>query len=207
MRERREAREREQRPRQRQRQRPQRQAVQSTGVVSRGGGPVIARRDDPIIARGGDRAAPVRRGGGAGIVRLLVVVGLLGAAYWALGAYRHELIERVPQSFPILKALGFEVEEPLGYGIRITSRADRVPGENRQWFVHVSGTLRNGLDKRVSVPRLRITITSRNARPITWTVVPDAITLEPGERANFSTRYATPYALLELSHRVRFERR
>jgi hypothetical protein len=188
------------RQRHQQRGKNERRPVIDTGrIVSREGG---------VFMRGPVRTGgSVRRGGGAGMVRLIVFLAVIGAGYWALGTYRNEIVERVPQAYPILKAIGLEVEEPAGYGIEIVSRADRVQDENRQWVVYVRGRLKNTTSRRVSVPRLRITVTSSNARELTWTVEPDMSSLAPGQEMGFQTRYSTGFALRDVRARVRFERK
>jgi hypothetical protein len=187
--------------RERRRGKNERRPVIDTGkIVSRDGGSVIMR--GPV--RGG---GPVIRGGGAGIVKVIVFLAVVGAGYWVLGTYRNEIIERVPAAYPILKAIGLEVEEPAGYGIEITSRADRVQDENRQWVVYVRGRLKNTTSRRVSVPRLQVTVTASNARDITWSVEPEMRSLAPGQEVNFQTRYSTGFALRDLRARVRFERK
>src|SRR5689334_9469046 len=85
-------------------------------IVMRGplrGGP---RRGSPLGGRPA-RGGPVRRGGRSG-AGLLVLAGLLFAAYWLAGTYRLEIVERLPASYPILKALGYDVEQPAGFGLR-----------------------------------------------------------------------------------------
>lgn len=170
-------------------------------------GSVVSREGGSVIMRGPLRGSSVSRGGGKGAVKFLVFLAIVGAGYWALATYRNQLVERVPAAYPILKAIGLEVDEPLGYGIEITSRADRVQDENRQWVVYVRGKLRNKLDRRAQVPRIQITVTSANSRPLVWTVEPELASLAPGQQIDFQTRYSTPFALRDLNARVGFQKR
>ena len=170
-------------------------------------GSVVSREGGSVIMRGPLRGSSISRGGGKGVVKFLVFLAIVGAGYWALGTYRNQLVERVPAAYPILKAIGLDVEEPLGYGIEIASKADRVQDENRQWVVYVRGQIRNKLDRRIQVPRLQITVTASNSRPLVWTVEPEMTSLAPGQQINFSTRYSTPFALRDLAARVGFQKR
>jgi len=191
-----------------------RPVIDSGSVVQRGSGPVIARgpfRHGPI--RGGPiqgdsvRGGPVRRGGGAGAVKFLILLGLLGGGYYAAGIYREKIVETLPQAYPVLKAIGIEVAEPLGYGLSVESRADRVRDENQQWVIYVRGKITNKLDRRTAVPRLQITVTSKNARPVVWTLLPELASLAPGQETAFQSRYNTPFALIDLRAQIKFVKR
>lgn len=199
---------RDRRPRAKPEKRP---VIDTRSIIQRGSGPVVMRgpiRRGTIGAGtlGGARgtAGPVRRGGGAGFLRLLVLIVLLGGAYYALGIYREKIVAALPQAYPILKAIGIDAGEPIGYGLAIESRADRVRDENQQWVIYVRGKITNKLDKRVTVPRLQITVKSRNARDIVWTVPPELASLAPGQETTFQSRYSTPFALIDIRSQVRF---
>lgn len=198
----------------------ERRPVIDTGtIVQRDSSPVVSRgpiRRRPIGGRpvgggtvggGMGRSAPVRRGGGGGFVRILLFLALLGGGYYALGIYREKIVEMVPQAYSILKAIGIEVGEPLGFGLAIESRADRVRDENQQWVIYVRGKITNKTDRRISVPRLQITVKSRNARDIVWTALPDLTSLAPGQETTFQSRYSTPFALIDIRSQVRFVNR
>jgi hypothetical protein len=196
----------------RQRAKPEKRSVVDVGY--RGDGPVVSRgpiRRRPVAAtpaaRGTWRSAPVRRGRGGGFVRLLIFLALLGGAYYALGIYREKIVEAVPQAYPILKAIGIEVSEPVGHGLFIESRADRVRDENQQWVIYVRGKITNKTDRRLAVPRLQITVKSRNARDIVWTVQPDLASLAAGQETTFQSRYNTPFALIDIRSQVKFVNR
>jgi hypothetical protein len=186
-----------------------RPVVDSGSVVQRGSGPVISRGPLRRGTIGGDsigggvRGGPIRRGGGAGVIRFMIFLALIGVAYYAVGAYREKIVEALPQAYPVLKAIGLDVQEPAGYGLTIESRADRVQDENRQWVVYVRGRITNKLDKRTSVPRLQITVTSRNAQPLVWTVQPEMTSLAPGQQTAFQSRYSTPFALIDMRAQVK----
>lgn len=191
-----------------------RPVVDSGSVVQRGSGPVISRgplRRGPFdrgqIGGGMARSGPVRRGGGAGVVKFLIFLALLGGGYYAAGIYREKIVEALPQAYPVLKAIGIEVAEPLGFGLTVESRADRVRDENQQWVIYVRGKITNKLDRRAAVPRLQITVTSRNARPLVWTVLPEMASLAPGQETQFQSRYNTPFALIDLRAQIKFVNR
>jgi hypothetical protein len=169
-------------------------------------GSVIARGASGSVVVRGPAGGTVRRGGGSG-ARLLVFVAVLFGLYWIVGTFRHELVERVPGAYPLLKAIGYELEEPAGYGLRIQAEGTRTQDENRQWIVYVRGYITNTTDHRVSVPRLRITVEASNSRPLSWTVEPELSSLAPGQRIEIRSRYNTTFALRNLRTRVRFETR
>jgi len=170
-------------------------------------GSVVQRGSGPVIARGPVRGGPIRRGGGAGAVKFLIFVALLGVAYYAAGAYREKIVEALPQAYPVLKAIGIEVAEPVGFGLRIESEATRARDENQQWVVYVRGKITNTRDQRTAVPRLQITVKARNSRDLMWTIEPELRSLAPGQQTEFRSRYNTTFALIDLRAQVKFVNR
>lgn len=176
-----------------------RPAVDSAGVVSRSGsGPVIVR---------GPMGGPVRRGGGSG-VRFLLFVAVAGGLYVLLGSFRYELAERVPAAYPILTALGFEIAEPAGYGLHAeVLRTDRYRDETNQAYLLINGLVANTRDKRVSVPRLRLVISSSRRPDMVVLADPPATSLGPRERVRFEVRHRTGVTLFDVRVRVGFEKK
>lgn len=191
---------------------------QYTGVVGRARTPVVMRgpamRSAPRYGEtGGVRSTgrnPVSRGAGKGVFRFLVLLALLGGGYWALGTYRHEIVERFPQSYRILTAIGIDVPVPVGYGINVvdgTLRVYRMRDELNEPILLVRGRLLNGTAQRLPLPRLRITVSPSSGQPVTWVYTPNETTLAPGQRLDFETRFRTSQVLRDMSARVKFEER
>ncbi len=170
-------------------------------------GPVVMRgplRRGPFP--GQSRRSPVRRDGGSG-ARLLVIAGLLFVLYWLAGMYRVEIVERLPASYPILKALGYDVEQPVGFGLRAeVVRVDRFRDDTQAANLLINGVLTNTRSERVSIPRLRLVITSSRHAPMTVVAEPPQPSLGPGERTRFEVRYKTGATLFDVNVRVSFEK-
>jgi len=176
-----------------------RPVVDSGGVISRGGG-------GSVILRG-PIGGPVRRRGGGG-VRFLVLVALIGVAYWLVGSFRHELVERVPAAYPVLKAIGFEMEEPPGFGLRAeVLRTDRYRDETNQAYLLINGVIANTRGDSVAVPRLRLVISSSRAPDIVVSADPPSSSLGPRERTRFEVRHRTGVTLFDVRVRVGFEKK
>ncbi|MCW5773763.1 MAG: hypothetical protein KIT16_19130 [Rhodospirillaceae bacterium] len=168
-------------------------------------GSVVARAGGPVVSRG-SIGGPIRRRGGGG-TRFIVVVVLLVAAYFVVGSFRHDIVRGLPAAFPVLKALGYDVAEPVGYGLRLTGVANRARDENGNWIVYVRGRVANSLQQRASVPRIVLTVTSSNARPMVYTIEPTLTSLAPGQSTDFTARYPTPFALRDVRLKLAFEKR
>jgi hypothetical protein len=176
-----------------------RPVVDSGAVVSRGGGGSVIMR--------GPMAGPVRRSGGGG-TRFLVLVALLGVVYWLVGTFRHELAERVPAAYPVLKAIGFELEEPPGFGLRAeVLRTDRYRDETNQAYLLINGVIANTRAERVAVPRLRLVISSSRAPDIVVSADPPQSSLGARERVRFEVRHRTGVTLFDVRVRVGFEKK
>ena len=178
----------------------ERRPVIDTGsVVSRGS-------TGSVIMRGPARGGPVRRGGRSGL-RFLVFVAFLFDLYWLAGTYRHEIVERLPAAYPVLKAIGYDVEEPAGFGLRAeVLRVDRYRDELQAAHLLINGMIVNARSERVQVPRLRLVITSSRQGPITVVADPPQQTLGPGERTRFEVRHKTGATLFDVKVRVSFEK-
>ena len=176
-----------------------RPVVDSGSVIARGG-------SGTVIMRGPVRGT-IRRGGASG-VRFLVFLGVLAGLYWLVGTFRHEVVERIPEAFPVLKAMGYEVEEPAGYGLRAeVLRTDRYRDETQQAYILINGMIANTRGERVSVPRLRLVISSSRAADVIVHADPPASTLGPRERTRFEVRHRTGVTLFDVKVRVTFEKK
>ncbi len=193
-----------------QRRKHEKRPIVDTGsVVSRGGeGSITMRgplRRNPFPGAP-SRGSPVRRGGRSG-ARLLVIAGLLFVLYWLAGMYRVEIVERLPASYPILKALGYDVEQPVGFGLRAeVVKVDRFRDDTQAATLLINGVLTNTRSERVSIPRLRLVITSSRHAPMTVVAEPPQPSLGPGERARFEVRYKTGVTLFDVNVRLSFEK-
>src|SRR5688572_17292820 len=102
-------------------------------------GSVIARGSSGSVIMRGPAAGTIRRGGRSGI-RFLVFIGFLFALYWIVGSYRNEIVDRIPAAFPILKAIGYEIEEPAGYGLRAeVLTTERQRDEHNTAYILING--------------------------------------------------------------------
>jgi hypothetical protein len=176
-----------------------RPVIDSGTVVSRGS-------SGSVIMRGPVRGGPVRRRGRSG-ARFLVFVAFLFGLYWLAGSFRHEIVERLPAAYPVLKALGYEVEQPAGFGLRAeVLRVDRYRDELQAAHLLINGMIVNSRGERMQVPRLRLVITSSRHAPITITADPPQQTLGPRERTRFEVRHKTGATLFDVKVRVTFEK-
>ncbi|HEY7610774.1 MAG TPA: hypothetical protein VIF14_16215 [Alphaproteobacteria bacterium] len=170
-------------------------------------GSVIARGGTGSVVMRGPVGGAVRRGGGRG-ARLLVFVAVLFGLYWLAGTFRHELVERVPAAYPILKAIGYELEEPTGYGLRAeVLRTDRYRDETNAAYLLINGVVANSRSERISIPRLRLVISSSRHPEIVVTADPPQATLGPRERTRFEVRHRTGVTLFDVKVRVSFEKK
>jgi hypothetical protein len=178
----------------------ERRPVIDTGsVVSRGS-------TGSVIMRGPPRGGSVRRRGRSG-ARFLLFVAFLFGLYWLAGSFRHEIVERVPAAYPVLKAIGYEVEEPAGFGLRAeVLRTDRYRDELQAAHLLINGMIVNTRGERVQIPRLRLVITSSRHAPITVMADPPQQTLGPRERTRFEVRHKTGATLFDVRVRVSFEK-
>ncbi len=176
-----------------------RPVIDTGSVVTRG-------NSGSVVMRGPVRGGPVSRRGRSG-ARFLVVIAILFGLYWLAGSFRHEIVERLPAAYPVLKAMGYEVEEPAGFGLRAeVLRVDRYRDELQAAYLLINGMVANTRGERVRVPRLRLVITSSRHPPITVTAEPPQATLGPGERARFEVRHKTGTTLFDVKVRASFEK-
>ncbi len=176
-----------------------RPVIDTGTVVSRGS-------SGSVIMRGPVRGGPVRRRGRSG-ARFLVFVAFLFGLYWLAGSFRHEIVERLPAAYPVLKALGYEVEEPAGFGLRAeVLRVDRYRDELQAAHLLINGMIVNTRGERMQVPRLRLVITSSRHAPITVIADPPQQTLGPRERTRFEVRHKTGVTMFDVKVRVSFEK-
>ena len=177
-----------------------RPVIDQGSVVARGG-------SGSVIMRGPARAGSVRRGGRSG-VRFLVFVAVLFGLYWLVGSFRAEIVERFPAAYPILKAVGYEVEEPAGFGLRAeVLRTDRYRDELQAAHLLINGVVSNSRNERVSIPRLRLVISSSRHPDIVVIAEPPQPSLGPRERTRFEVRHKTGATLFDVRVRVSFEKK
>lgn len=170
-------------------------------------GSVVARGGSGSVVMRGPAGGTIRRGGRSGI-RFLVFIAILFGLYWLVGSFRTEIVERVPAAFPILKALGYEIEQPAGFGLRAeVLRTDRYRDENNNAFLLINGMVQNTRGERVTVPRLRLVISSSRHPDIVVLADPPASALAPRERTRFEVRHRTGVTLFDVKVRVGFEKK
>jgi hypothetical protein len=160
-----------------------------------------------VIMRGPVRGGSIRRGGGGG-ARFLVFIAILFGLYWLIGSFRTEIVERIPAAFPILKAMGYEVEEPVGFGLRAeVLRWDRDRDTDQAAYLLINGVITNARGERVSIPRLRVVIASSRHPDMVVVADPPQASLGPRERTRFEIRHRTGVTLINPKFRVTFEKR
>jgi len=181
------------------RRQEKRPVVDQGRVIARGG-------SGSVIMRGPVRGT-VRRGSGGG-VRFLVFVAILFGIYWVIGSFRHEIAERIPAAYPILRAVGYDVEQPAGFGLRAeVLQTDRQRDEMQAAYLLINGVIRNTSSARVEVPRLRLVISSSRHPDMVFTAEPPQRSLGPGERTRFEVRHKTGVTLFDVRVRVSFEKK
>jgi hypothetical protein len=187
--------------RKRERGKNERRPVIDTGsVVARGA-------SGSVVMRGPARGKTIRRSGGSG-ARFLVFVAFLFGLYWVVGSFRNEIVARIPAAYPILKAVGYEIEQPAGFGLRAeVLRTDRYRDENNNAYLLINGMVANARGERIAVPRLRLVISSSRHPDIVVTAEPPASSLGPRERTRFEIRHRTGVTLFDVRVRVGFEKR
>jgi len=173
-----------------------RPVIDQGGVIARGG-------SGSVIMRGPVRGT-IRRGGGSG-VRFLVFIALLFGIYLVVGGFRDEIVQRLPAAYPILKAVGYEVEEPAGFGLRAeVLRWDRDRDTDQAAYLLINGVISNARGERISIPRLRIVITSSRHPDMVFTADPPQATLGPRDRTRFEIRHRTGVTLINPKVSVSF---
>ncbi len=149
-------------------------------------------------------------GGGRGALWFLGVVATGLAAYWAIGTYHSEIVRLAPFTYPYFRAIGMEVEEPSGYGLRL-SPPPRVSREmdpsGRQSVLMVQGAIVNTTGERRALPKLRITVTGSRGASATWTYEPPQSTIEPGGQFRYQTRFQHTQMVVDPAVSIVFEKR
>ena len=170
-------------------------------------GSVIARGGSGSVIMRGPVRGTIRRGGGSG-VRFLVFVAFLFGLYLVVGSFRNEIVQRLPAAYPILKAVGYEVEEPAGLGLRAqVLHFDRDRDNDQAAYLLINGVISNSRGERVSVPRLRIVITSSRHPEMAFTMDPPQATLGPRSQTRFEVRHLTGVTLINPKFSVTFEKK
>jgi hypothetical protein len=170
-------------------------------------GSVIARGGSGSVIMRGPVRGTIRRGSGSG-VRFLVFVAVLFAIYMIVGSFRNEIVARLPAAYPILKAVGFEVDEPAGFGLRAeVLHWERDRDQDQAAYLLINGVITNSRSERVSVPRLRLVIASSRHPEMVVTVDPPRASLGPRDRARFEVRHRTGVTLINPKIRVSFEKK
>ncbi len=115
-----------------------------------------------------------------------------GLAVVSLVAWRAEVVRMLPQTAPLFRAIGLDVNlRGLAFRDVKTARdiADGKP------VLIVEGEVESVARKAVDVPRLRFAVRDGNGTEIyAWTAALEQATLEPGGKARFRSRLAEPPA-------------
>jgi predicted secreted protein len=166
--------------------------------------------DGPVVGRGSAGGRPGSGAAGRFILRLVVLGAVVFGGYWALNTFSGEILARAPFVYPYFRALGFEVQEPAGYGLRIVTlpRVVReIDARGQQTILLVRGSIVNDTKERRAVPRLRIVVSGSRGASVSWTYEPPPTTIEPGAQIGFQTRFQHGQVVLDPAARVTFEKR
>lgn len=145
--------------------------------------PVVIRRGDPGFGSTGPRPGRLLKWFGAAF--------LLIGAYVGIGQFRHDIVAAYPESYPVLRALGFgDVAEPVGYGLSLETGTAliRIEGDGSRWVV-VSVRIVNTTDRALTVPRLALVVTPGEGRQAAWTHDFAGLSLPPGRTHTAQLRY------------------
>lgn len=146
--------------------------------------PVVIRRGDPGFGRTGP-------GMGRGILKVVGPLAFLAFAYVGVGQFRHEIVEAVPGSYGVMRALGFgDVAEPVGYGLELSvaPALQRIEADGARWIL-LNARITNTADRPVVVPDLAVTVVLRNGRNLAWSQEMRAMTLARGQTHTVQLRY------------------
>lgn len=115
-----------------------------------------------------------------------------GLAVVSLVAWRAEVVRMLPQTAPLFRAIGLDVNL-RGLAFRnVKTVRDTVAGKP---VLIVEGEVESVARKAVDVPRLRFAVRDGNGTEVyAWTAALEQATLAPGGKARFRSRLAEPPA-------------
>lgn len=142
---------------------------------------------DRIRSRGFGRGAVARRR-----LRVGLPAAILAMAAMALGliVWRAEIVRMLPQTASFFKLVGLKVNLRHLTFDHVTISSENADGAQVlviDGFITATGT------KPVEVPRLRFIVRDGQGAPLySWNAVIEQAVLQPGERAAFKSRLASP---------------
>lgn len=115
-----------------------------------------------------------------------------GLAVAALLTFRVEVVRTLPQTAPLFRAIGLDVNL-RGLAFRdVKTVRGAVDGKPA---LIVEGTVESLARRTVDVPRLRFAVRDgKDVEIYAWTTAPERATLDPGSRAHFRSQLAEPPA-------------
>ncbi|MES2167336.1 MAG: MJ0042-type zinc finger domain-containing protein [Pseudomonadota bacterium] len=127
-----------------------------------------------------------------GVLTLPTACMALGAIVFALLAWRADVVRAMPQTAAFYKMIG------MGVNLRGLAFEDlKISTEtvNNKTVLLIEGALVDVARRSVEIPRLRFIVRDANGADIyAWNAVLEQPVLNPGERAWFKTRLASPPA-------------
>lgn len=127
-----------------------------------------------------------------GVLTLPTACMALGAVVFALLAWRADVVRAMPQTAAFFKMIG------MGVNLRGLAFEDlKISTEtvNNKTVLLIEGALVDIARRSVEIPRLRFIVRDANGADIyAWNAVLEQPVLNPGERAWFKTRLASPPA-------------
>lgn len=127
-----------------------------------------------------------------GVLTLPTACMALGAVVFALLAWRADVVRAMPQTAAFFKMIG------MGVNLRGLAFEDlKISTEtvNNKTVLLIEGAIIDVARRSVEIPRLRFIVRDANGADIyAWNAVLEQPVLNPGERAWFKTRLASPPA-------------
>jgi len=125
-------------------------------------------------------------------MNLTAVCAVLGAMVFALIAWRAEVVRAMPQTAAFFKMAG------MGVNLRDLAFEDvKISTEivNNKPVLLIEGAIVDVARRPVEIPRLRFIVRDANGSDVyAWNAVLEQPVLNPGEKAWFKTRLASPPA-------------
>jgi len=127
---------------------------------------------------------PVLLAGWAGLVAVVLVIGLVATVY------RREVVEVWPKTASLYSGIGFKTATA---GLKIDNYKTFSVPQNGQIVLTVTGAVTNVANRELPVPQIRVGLVDRDKRELYhWTAATQAITLKPGQSTQFVTRLMNP---------------
>lgn len=120
------------------------------------------------------------------LIPLLLLAALVAGAYH----YRQDIVNRLPKSASLYKALGVEVSAP---GLTLSPPETRYAQIDGKPVLVVEGTLKNISSEALSLPLVTLSLHNSSGQQVAeWNVQLEAARLDAGASADYLSQYPTP---------------